>query len=78
MKLGEEAMIKATPDFAYGAGGFAAWGESLLVGERRRRRRRRFPFPISRAHWLVFFLRIYTGIMPDSPLNFVIEVLEIK
>lgn len=70
MKLGEKALIKvrsnecfwlmprafhlpshillvffsqATPDYAYGAGGFAAW-----------------------------------GIMPNSPLNFEIEVLSIK
>lgn len=26
MKLGERALIKATPDYAYGAGGFPAWG----------------------------------------------------
>jgi len=26
MKVGEKAMIKCTPDYAYGAGGFPAWG----------------------------------------------------
>lgn len=26
MKVGEVAMIKCTPDYAYGAGGFPAWG----------------------------------------------------
>jgi peptidylprolyl isomerase len=26
MKVGEIAMIKCTPDYAYGAGGFPAWG----------------------------------------------------
>lgn len=43
MSLGEKALIKATPDYAYGAGGFPAW-----------------------------------GIMPNSPLNFDIEVLSIQ
>jgi peptidylprolyl isomerase len=43
MALGEKAMLKATADYAYGAGGFPAW-----------------------------------GIQPDSPLNFEVEVLEIK
>lgn len=42
MRKGEKAVIKATPDYAYGQGGFPAW-----------------------------------GIMPNSPLNFEIEVLEI-
>lgn len=42
MKVGEHATIKATADYAYGAGGFPAW-----------------------------------GIMPNSPLNFEIEVLSI-
>ena len=26
MKLGEVAQLTCTPDYAYGAGGFAAWG----------------------------------------------------
>jgi len=26
MKVGEKAMIKCTADYAYGAGGFPAWG----------------------------------------------------
>eukprot|EP00245_Coleochaete_scutata_P014390 TRINITY_DN6109_c0_g1_i1.p1 TRINITY_DN6109_c0_g1~~TRINITY_DN6109_c0_g1_i1.p1 ORF type:complete len:140 (+),score=24.53 TRINITY_DN6109_c0_g1_i1:45-464(+) len=42
MQLGEIAVIKCTPDYAYGAGGFPAW-----------------------------------GIMPNAPLNFEIEVLQI-
>ena len=29
MKVGEKAIIKASPDYAYGAGGFAAWGTSV-------------------------------------------------
>jgi peptidylprolyl isomerase len=36
MKLGEIARITAAPDFAYGAGGFAAWGilpNSVLIFE---------------------------------------------
>ena len=43
MALGEKAMLKCTPDYAYGADGFPAW-----------------------------------GIMPNSPLNFEIEVLSIE
>ncbi|TFJ84166.1 hypothetical protein NSK_004638 [Nannochloropsis salina CCMP1776] len=43
MKVGEKATIKATPDYAYGAAGFPAW-----------------------------------GIQPNSPLNFVIEVLSVN
>ncbi|GAB5035100.1 peptidyl-prolyl isomerase fkbp12 [Nannochloropsis oceanica] len=43
MKVGEKSIIKASPDYAYGAGGFAAW-----------------------------------GILPNSPLNFVIEVLSVN
>ena len=42
MQVGEIARIKATADYAYGSGGFPAW-----------------------------------GIMPDSPLIFEIEVLEV-
>lgn len=42
MVLGEKARIHATADYAYGAGGFPAW-----------------------------------GIMPNSPLIFEIEVLEV-
>ena len=30
MKVGEKAIIKASPDYAYGAGGFAAWGRCLF------------------------------------------------
>ena len=36
MKLGEIARITAAPDFAYGSGGFAAWGilpNSVLIFE---------------------------------------------
>ena len=43
MALGEKAMLKASADYAYGEGGFPAW-----------------------------------GIQPNIPLNFEIEVLEIK
>ena len=43
MSLGEKAMIMASPDYAYGPGGFPAW-----------------------------------GILPNSPLNFEIEVLSIR
>ncbi|KAH7484324.1 Peptidyl-prolyl cis-trans isomerase fkbp12 [Phytophthora ramorum] len=36
MKLGEKARLTCTPDYAYGAGGFPAWGiqpDSTLVFE---------------------------------------------
>lgn len=33
MKVGEKATIKATPDYAYGAAGFPAWGTGDVGGE---------------------------------------------
>lgn len=85
MKVGEKAIIKASPDYAYGAGGFAAWGTCFAGGSC-------FLFlspsyPTFRGHVSTHSFSFHPslpafpptkGILPNSPLNFVIEVLSVN
>lgn len=72
MKLGEVARITATPDFAYGASGFPAWGFVISLFFHSV-----FCFCFFQNSFFFFFETIHR-IMPNATLVFEIEVLSIN
>ena len=69
MKLGEVARITATPDFAYGASGFPAWGFVISLF---------FHSVFCFCFFQNSFFETIHRIMPNATLVFEIEVLSIN
>jgi hypothetical protein len=78
MSLGEVAKIHCSPDYAYGPGGFPAWGVSLAVCVLCLICIMFFLFSLVSAPNTIHPRLSFSQIMPNSELIFEIEVLSIE